>query len=82
VTDTKRRGVGERKRLYALGVGCGARVHGGIGFAPGADWQNSCLTVNVHADGGWTFDFLNYEPNGVMRWREKTYRAAAARRAA
>jgi hypothetical protein len=41
VTDTKRRGVGERKRLYALGVGCGARVHGGIGFAPGADWQNS-----------------------------------------
>lgn len=72
VTDVRRRGVGERHRLYAIGVGCGALVHGGGGYAPGADWQNCALTVSVFPDGGWTFDYLSYE-NGILRWRDKQY---------
>lgn len=75
VTDARRRGIGQRDRLYALGVGCGAVIEGGGGFAPGADWQQGCLTVSVFDGGGWTFDFLNYE-NGVLRWRDQEYAAA------
>lgn len=77
VTDQHRRGVGKRRRLYALGVGCGANLHGGGGFAPGADWQNSCLTVSVFPDGGWTWDYISYE-DGVLRWRDQTYTLEAA----
>ncbi len=71
-TDSKRRGVGQRKRLYGLGVGCGMNPAGGGGFAPGADWQTCALTVNVFPDGGWTFDYMNYE-QGVTRWRDEQY---------
>lgn len=76
VTDARRRGVGDRERLYALGVGCGAVIEGGGGFAPGADWAQGALTVSVFPDGGWSFDLLNYE-NGVLRWRDQEYAAAA-----
>lgn len=81
VTDVRRRRVGKRERLYALGVGCGVRVHGGNGFAPGADWANCALAVTVHPDGGWTWDYLNYQ-DGVLRWRDQAYVADAERLAA
>lgn len=74
VTDQNRRGVGVRKRRYALGVGCGAIVQGGGGFAPGANWQNCALTVSVFPDGGWTWDYMGFE-DGVMRWRDERYEA-------
>ena len=72
-TDVRRRGVGKRKRLYALGVGCGARVHGGGDFAPGADWQNCALTVSVF-ENGWTYDYMDFE-HGILRWRDEEYTA-------
>ena len=72
VTDQNRRGVGQRRRRYALGVGCGAVVAGGGGFAPGADWQNGALAVTVFPDGGWTWDYMDYE-GGAMRWRDEMY---------
>jgi len=75
VTDQRRRGVGTRRRLTAIGVGCGGVVSGGGGFAPGADWQNGCLTVTTFPDGGWTWDYVNYE-DGVMRWRDESYDGA------
>lgn len=74
VSDKNRRGVGRRRRLYALGVGCGANLHGGGGFAPGADWQHSALTISVFPDGGWTWEPVNYE-NGALRWRDEEIRA-------
>jgi hypothetical protein len=77
VSDQNRRGVGRRRRLYALGVGCGANLHGGGGFAPGADWQNSALTVSVFPDGGWSWEPVNFE-HGVLRWRDQEYRADLA----
>lgn len=76
VTDERRRGVGTRRRLYALGVGCGANLHGGGGFAPGADWQNSALTVTVFPDGAWSWEPVNYE-HGALRWRDQQFREAA-----
>lgn len=72
VTDRNRRGVGTRKRLTAIGVGCGAVVAGGGGFAPGADWQNGALTVTTFPGGGWTWDYVDFE-GGVMRWRDELY---------
>lgn len=72
VTDQRRRGIGTRRRLTAIGVGCGGIVNGGGGFAPGADWQNGALTVTTFPDGGWTWDYVNYE-DGVMRWRDESY---------
>lgn len=72
VTDTKRRGVGRRKRLFALGVGCGGVIQGGGGFAPGADWQNCALTVSVFANGTWNFDYVNYA-DGKLTWRDQQY---------
>jgi hypothetical protein len=72
VTDTARRGIGRRRRLYGIGVGCGMNpMHGGD-FAPGADWQNCALTVSVFPDGGWTFDYMGHE-HGVTRWRDESY---------
>ena len=75
VTDERRRGIGTRRRLTAIGVGCGGIVNGGGGFAPGADWQNGALTVTTFPDGGWTWDYMNYE-SGVMRWRDESYDGA------
>jgi hypothetical protein len=72
VTDYRRRGIGERKRRFALGVGCGAVIHGGGGFAPGANWSNSALTVSVHSSGHWSFDYVNYE-HGTLTWRDHKY---------
>ena len=72
VTDHQRRGIGKRRRLAALGVGCGARIDGGGGFAPGADWQQNALTVTVFPDGGWTWDYMDFA-HGVMRWRDEMY---------
>lgn len=72
-TDTRRRGTGTRKRIFALGVGCGANLHGGGGFAPGADWQNCALTVTVFPDNSWTFDYVNYA-NGTLTWRNRQYK--------
>ena len=77
VSDKSRRGIGKRRRLYALGVGCGAKLQGGGGFAPGADWQNSALTVSVFPNGGWSWEPVNYE-DGVLRWRDQEFRAAEA----
>ena len=74
VTDHRRRGVGVRKRLTAIGVGCGAVIAGGGGFAPGADWQSGALTVSVFPDGGWTWDYMNHE-SGVTRWRNEMWEA-------
>ena len=75
VTDQRRRGVGLRKRLTAIGVGCGAVIAGGGGFAPGADWQSGALTVSVFPDGGWTWDYMNHEA-GVTRWRNEMWGSA------
>lgn len=72
VTDQRRRGVGQRRRLFALAVGCGAVLQGGGGFAPGADWQNCALTISIFPDGGWTFDYMDYA-DGVLRWRDQRY---------
>lgn len=72
VTDYRRRGVGQRRRRYGLGVGCGCKIEGGGGFAPGADWQNSALTVSVFPDGTWNWDYLNYE-HGKLTWRDLQY---------
>lgn len=71
-TDQRRRGVGTRKRLTAIGVGCGAVVQGGGGFAPGADWQQAALTVTTFPDHGWTWDYMSYE-DGTMRWRDEMW---------
>lgn len=77
VTDQNRRGIGRRERRYAIGVGCGARLHGGGGFAPGADWQNHALTVSVFEDGRWTFSPMSFQ-HGVLTWQDQRYEVDAA----
>lgn len=71
VTDTRRRGVGKRKRLYALGVGCGSQVNA-VNYAPGSDHQNCALTVSEFSDGHWSFSYMNYE-HGVLTWQDQKY---------
>lgn len=72
VTDHRRRGVGKRKRYFGIGVGCGAEIKGGGGYAPGADWQNNALVVTLFPDEQWTWDYVNYA-DGVLTWRDQHY---------
>lgn len=64
VTDSSRMGVGKRRRLWGLPVGCVGSVDR-PDYAPGADHQQSALLVRIWPDGTWTPTELNYA-DGVL----------------
>jgi hypothetical protein len=75
VVKSKGQMIARRKRdLRYLGVGCGMQTHGGGGFAAGANWHNSALSVSIFPDGQWTSDRLRYDPlSKTLIWRDEIY---------
>lgn len=68
------RGTGAPVDAVGVEVGCGCRISDGLGYAVRPDWTNGFATVSVDADGHVMPEFARYA-DGVLRWRDMTFRA-------
>ena len=64
---------GERRTLVAAETGCMANVsEHGMGYAVAPDWQQSFLVVQ-HDTDGFVLEHAEYA-NGVLRWRDRSWK--------